>query len=210
MTMHKPNLKARTIAGGVHASQRHDSAHKHVAGSAIYIDDITEPVGTLHAGLGFSTVARGMLKSVDLSAVRDAPGVVAVLTHEDVPGVNEISPSGMNDDPVLAQGSVEFHGQPIFCVIATTRDQARRAARLAKIEYEELPPLIGIEELDLATDRQVATPLTLKRGDAAAALDAAPRRIKGRMLLGGQDHFYLEGQVSLAVPGEDAGQRATG
>jgi len=198
-----PNLKAQKIAGSVHSAARHDSAHKHVAGEAIYIDDMPEPAGTLHAGLGLSTVAHGVLKSVDLSAVRAAPGVVAVLTAADVPGVNDISPSGVKDDPVLAEGKVEFHGQPIFCVVARTRDQARRAARLAKIEYEELPALVGIGGLDPATARQVTTPLTLKRGDAEGALAAAPRRIKGRMRLGGQDHFYLEGQVSLAVPGED-------
>ena len=203
MNKHIPNSNAKKIAGGVHSSQRHDSAHKHVAGTAIYIDDITEPAGTLHAGLGLSDAAHAVLKSVDLSAVRAAPGVVAVLTHADVPGVNDISPSNMQDDPVLADGKVEFHGQPIFCVIAGTRDQARRAARLAKIEYEELPAVIDIWDLDVETHRQVTTPLTLKRGDAATALADAPRRITGRMRLGGQDHFYLEGQVSLAVPGED-------
>lgn len=203
MNKHTPDIKAEKIAGGVHSSARHDSAHKHVAGTAVYIDDITEPAGTLHAGLGLSTVAHGILKSVDLSAVRAAPGVVAVLTHEDVPGVNDISPSGMDDDPVLADGKVEFHGQPIFCVIAETREEARRAARLAKIEYEELPAEIDIWDLDVETHRQVVTPLTLKRGDAASALASAPRRVKGRMRLGGQDHFYLEGQISLAVPGED-------
>ena len=203
MTKHAPNLKAHKIVGGVHTSQRHDSAHKHVAGTAIYIDDIVEPAGTLHAGLGLSSVAHGILKSVDLSAVRAAPGVVAVLTYEDVPGVNDISPSGMDDDPVFAEGNVQFHGQPIFCVIAETRDQARRAARLAKIEYEELPALIDIWDLDPEKDRQVTTPLVLKRGDPETALAAAPRRVKGRMRLGGQDHFYLEGQVSLALPGED-------
>ena len=203
MNKHTTDLKAEKIVGGVHSSIRHDSAHKHVAGTAVYIDDIGEPAGTLHAGLGLSTVAHGILKSVDLSAVRAAPGVVDVLTHEDVPGVNDISPSYMNDDPVLANGKVEFHGQPIFCVIAQTREQARRAARLAKIEYEELPADIDIWDLDVSTHRQVVTPLTLKRGDAAAALESAPRRVKGRMRLGGQDHFYLEGQVSLAVPGED-------
>ena len=197
------DLAAEKIVGSVHSSIRHDSAHKHVAGTAVYIDDITEPAGTLHVGLGLSTVAHGILKSVDLSAVRAAPGVVDVLTHEDVPGVNDISPSYMNDDPVLANGKVEFHGQPIFCVIAETRDQARRAARLAKIEYEELPADIDIWDLDVKTHRQVVTPLTLKRGDAATALESAPRRVKGRMRLGGQDHFYLEGQVSLAIPGED-------
>jgi len=203
MNKHAPDLKPETIIGGVHSSPRHDSAHKHVSGAAVYIDDIAEPAGTLHAGLGLSTVAHGILKSVDLSAVRAAPGVVTVLTHEDVPGVNDISPSYMHDDPVLADGKVEFHGQPIFCVIADTREQARRAARLAKIEYEELPADIDIWDLDVSTHRQVVTPLTLKRGDAATALANAPRRVTGRMRLGGQDHFYLEGQISLAVPGED-------
>ena len=203
MNKHTPDLKAEKITGGVHASPRHDSAHKHVAGTAVYIDDITEPAGTLHAGLGLSTVAHGVVKSLDLSAVRAAPGVVDVLTHEDIPGDNDISPSGMHDDPVLAAGKVEFHGQPIFCVIAETREEARRAARLARVEYEELPANIDIWDLDQKTHRQVFPPLTLKRGDAAAALDSAPRRVKGRMRLGGQDHFYLEGQVSLAVPGED-------
>ncbi|MDH4992597.1 xanthine dehydrogenase molybdopterin binding subunit [Aquamicrobium lusatiense] len=203
MTKHTSNLKAEKIVGGVHASPRHDSAHKHVTGTAVYIDDIVEPFGTLHAGLGLANIAHGTIRSMDLSAVRAAPGVVDVLTASDVPGVNEISPSGMNDDPVLADGKVEFHGQPIFCVIAETREQARRAARLAKIEYEELPAVIDIWDVDVETHRQVTTPLTLKRGDAAVALASAPRRVKGRMRLGGQDHFYLEGQVSLAIPGED-------
>src|SRR5690606_18184987 len=197
------NLKADRIAGGVHTGQRHDSAHKHVAGTAVYIDDMPEPAGTLHAGLGLATVAHGIVTSLDLSAVRSAPGVVAVLTADDVPGVNDISPSNMHDDPVLAAGRVEFHGQPIFCVVAETRDQARRAARLARIEYEELPAVVDIGGLDPEPHRQVTTPLTLRRGDAQSALEAAPKRVKGRMLLGGQDHFYLEGQVSLAVPGED-------
>jgi xanthine dehydrogenase large subunit len=203
MNKHTSNLQAESIVGGVHSSQPHDSALKHVSGTAIYIDDIVEPSGLLHAGLGLSTVAHGVIKSLDLSAVRNAPGVVDVLAHEDIPGVNDISPSCMNDDPVLAAGKVQFHGQPIFCVIAETRELARRAARLAKIEYDELPAEIDIWDLDVATHRQVVTPLTLKRGDAATALERAPRRVKGRMRLGGQDHFYLEGQVSLAVPGED-------
>ncbi|MBZ9760592.1 xanthine dehydrogenase molybdopterin binding subunit [Mesorhizobium sp. CA8] len=198
-----PNLKAEKIAGGVATDQRHDSAHKHVSGAAVYIDDMPEPAGTLHIGLGLSTVAHGALKSIDLSAVRSAPGVVDVLTHADVPGENDVSPSNMHDDPVLAEGKVEFYGQPIFAVVAETREEARRAARLAKIEYDELPAVIDIWNLDPVNDKQVTTPLILKRGDAAAAIAAAPRRIKNRMWLGGQDHFYLEGQVSLAIPGED-------
>lgn len=198
-----PDTKAAKIAGGVATDQRHNSAHKHVAGTAVYIDDMPEPAGTLHAGLGLSAVTLGLLKSVDLSAVRAAAGVVDVLTYADVPGENDISPSGMHDDPVLAEGKVQFHGQPIFCVIAETREQARRAARLARIEYEELAPIVHIWGLDAVNGKLVTTPLTLRRGDAAAAIDAAPRRVKGRMRLGGQDHFYLEGQIALAVPGED-------
>jgi xanthine dehydrogenase large subunit len=198
-----PNLKAEKIVGGVATDQRHDSAHKHVSGSAVYIDDMPEPAGTLHVGLGLSKIAHGALKSVDLSAVRTAPGVVDVLTYADVPGKNDVSPSNMHDDPVLAEGKVEFYGQPIFAVIAETREEARRAARLAKIEYDELPAVVDIWNLDPVNDKQVTTPLILKRGDAAAAIAAAPRRVKNRMWLGGQDHFYLEGQVSLAIPGED-------
>ncbi|TIU94082.1 MAG: xanthine dehydrogenase molybdopterin binding subunit, partial [Mesorhizobium sp.] len=145
----------------------------------------------------------GTLKSIDLSAVRAAPGVVDVLTCADVPGENDVSPSNMHDDPVLAEHKVQFYGQPIFAVVAETREAARRAARLARIEYDELPAVIDIWDLDPVKDKQVTTPLILKRGDAAAAIAAAPRRIKNRMWLGGQDHFYLEGQVSLAIPGED-------
>jgi len=203
MNRHASNLKADKIRGGVHTDIRHDSAHKHVTGEAVYIDDIPEPAGILHGGLGLANVAHGRLKSVDLTAVRAAPGVVDVLTARDVPGENQISPSGQNDDPLLADGQVLFHGQPIFCVIARTREEARRAARMAKIEYEELPAVLAIRDLDPVNDKQVWPPLVLKRGEAADAIARAPRRVTNRMLLGGQDHFYLEGQVSLAVPGED-------
>ncbi len=203
MTRHTPNLKAAKITGGVASKLSHDSAHKHVSGTAIYIDDLPEPAGTLHLGLGLSSVAHGVIKAMDLSAVRAAPGVVDVLTAKDIPGDNDISPSGMHDDPILADGKVEFHGQPVFVVLAKTRAEARHAARLAKIEYEELPPIVDIWDLDVETARQVTTPMILKRGDVSAALATAPHRIRGRMELGGQDHFYLEGQVSLAVPGED-------
>jgi xanthine dehydrogenase large subunit len=197
------NLKAEKIVGGVATDQRHDSAHKHVSGQAVYIDDMPEPAGLLHGCLGLGTVAHGTIKSIDLSAVRAAPGVVDVLTAKDVPGENDISPTGRHDEPVLADGKVEFHGQPIFCVIAGTREQARRACRLARIEYKELPAIIDVAGLNPVTGRLVTPPLTLKRGDAAAAIARAPRRLKGRMRVGGQDHFYLEGQIAMAVPGED-------
>ena len=198
-----PDLKAAVIKGGVATDQRHDSAHKHVSGAAVYIDDMPEPAGTLHGCLGLSTVPHGTIRSMDLSAVRAAPGVVAVLTGHDIPGENDISPTARHDEPILATDLVQFHGQPIFCVVAETREAARRACRLAKVDYDALPFVTDIGALDPLADRLVTPPLTLKRGDAAEAIAAAPRRLKGRMRIGGQDHFYLEGHIALAIPGED-------
>jgi xanthine dehydrogenase large subunit len=203
MTHHAPNLKAERISGGVATDRRHDSAHKHVTGTAVYIDDMPEPAGLLHACLGLSTVPHGKVLSMDLDAVRMAPGVRLVLTGKDMPASNDISPTGRHDEPVLADGLVQFHGQPIFAVIAETREQARRACRLAKVEYEELPFITDVAETDLRTGKMVTPPLKLERGDAAGAIASAPRRLSGQMRVGGQDHFYLEGQIALAVPGED-------
>jgi xanthine dehydrogenase large subunit len=134
--------------------------------------------------------------------VRAAPGVVTVLTAADIPGVNDISPTHRHDEPILAEAVVEYAGQPIFVVAAGTRDQARRAARLARIDYEELPAVLSFDDAR-QSGRLVTEPMTLQRGDAAAALKRAPHRIKGRMALGGQEHFYLESQIALAIPGED-------
>jgi xanthine dehydrogenase large subunit len=197
------DLKAEKIAGGVATEQRHDSAHKHVAGTAVYIDDMPEPAGTLHGCLGLSTATHATITKMDLSAVRAAPGVADVLTAEDIPGENDISSTGRHDEPILAAEKVQFFGQPIFCVIAQTREQARRASRLAKVEYKELPFVIDVADLDPTKDKLVAPPLTLKRGDAAKAIAGAPRRIKGKMRVGGQEHFYLEGHIAMALPGED-------
>ena len=181
----------------------HESAIKHVTGRAEYTDDLTEPTGTLHAALGLSTVAHGRILSIDLDPVRAARGVVDILAAADVPGRNDVSPTGKNDDPIFAAEEILFHGQPIFAVIAQTRDQARRAARLARIEYETRPhhldPLAArAGGMDYVTD-----PLTLRRGEPETALAEAPRRASGRFVIGGQDHFYLEGQIAMAVPGED-------
>jgi xanthine dehydrogenase large subunit len=198
-----PDMKADRIAGGVATDLRHDSAHKHVSGTAVYIDDLPEPAGLLHGCLGLADFAHGLIKSLDLSAVRAAPGVVDVLTAADMPGSNDISPTARDDEPVLAEGKVQFHGQPVFAVIAETRNQARRAARLARIEYEPLPAIIDIADTDPRRGQMVSPPLALKRGNAAAAIASAPRRISGQMRAGGQDHFYLEGQIAMAIPGED-------
>ncbi|KQY15309.1 xanthine dehydrogenase molybdopterin binding subunit [Rhizobium sp. Root482] len=193
----------KSIAGPMHGSLRHDSAHKHVSGTADYIDDMPEPAGTLHGALGLTDRAHADILSMDLSEVEAFPGVVCVLTAKDMPHSNDISPSHLDDEPVLADGIVQFHGQPAFAVIAATRDMARRAARKAKITYRDLPHLTDITEALESGGELVTRPLTLARGDAEAELELAPRRLSGRMRIGGQDHFYLEGHIAMAIPGED-------
>jgi xanthine dehydrogenase large subunit len=139
---------------------------------------------------------------MDLSAVKKYPGVIRTLTAADIPGVNEISPMHNFDEPVLADELVQFAGQPIFAVVAESRAIARRAAELALVEYEELPAILDIETA-LTQKSYVLDPVHMQRGDSRAAIAAAPHRLQGEVRTGGQDHFYLEGQVSLAVPKED-------
>ena len=196
------NLKAE-ISGGIHKSRVHDSAHKHVAGTAEYIDDMPEPAGLLHAGVGLSDRPHAKILAMDLSKVEAAPGVVCVLTGKDVPGVNDISSGGHHDEPLFADEIVEYHGQLIFAVIAETRHQARAAARLAEITYEDLPFWTSVRDALAHNAPDVITPLKLQRGDAKAALATARNRITAEMEIGGQEHFYLEGQIALAIPGED-------
>jgi len=199
----KPDIRETTAAVG--KALAHDSAARHVTGTAIYIDDMPEPAGMVHLAPGLSPVARGRIVSMDLSAVRAAPGVVAVLTAKDVPGVNDCSPS-IGGDPILAEDRVEFHGQVLFCVVAETRDQARRATRLAKVEIEAETPSVSVED-GLARGEQVLDPYEFRRGDAGAAVANATHSVAGAMRIGGQEHFYLEGQVSFVVPGEGGEMR---
>lgn len=189
------------LPGGAHDAVRHDSAHKHVAGEAPFIDDLPEPRGLLHLYPGLSERVHARITALDLTAVRAAPGVVLVLTGADLP-VNEISPTAHGDEPLLASEVVSYAGQLLFLVVAETREQARVAARLAVVAYEDLPAVLDIAAAR-ADGSLVTEPMTLRRGDVEAALAAAPRRIVGRMVIGGQEHFYLEGQVALAEPGED-------
>ncbi|RVV97830.1 xanthine dehydrogenase molybdopterin binding subunit [Mesobaculum littorinae] len=180
----------------------HDAARMHVTGAARYVDDIPTPGNCLHLAFGLSDVARGRIASVDLDAVRAAPGVVAVLTAADLPGENDVSPSA-HDEPLLAVDEVFFLGQPIFLVVATSHGAARRAARLGAIEIDPLPAILTIEQAEAAGSRFEDAPRHYAMGDTAAALARAPRRVEGTLRLGGQEHFYLEGQAALAVPQED-------
>jgi xanthine dehydrogenase large subunit len=179
----------------------HDSAFRHVQGNAPYIDDMREPKGTLHLAIGGSPVARGNLLSLDVSGVKAFPGVVAVITAADLPGPNDVSLS-QKDEPVFVTDCIDFHEQPVFAVVATSRDIARRAATLARIEVRRQAPNVTVEQ-GMAAGEQVLPEYAFVGGDARQVIAQSPDSVSGVLQVGGQEHFYLEGQITLAVPGED-------
>ena len=197
--------------GAVGRDHAHESAHLHVAGTATYIDDLPELAGTLHAALGLSPVAHGRLKGIDLAALRALPGVVDVIAAQHIPGENQCGPI-VHDDPILAEGTVQYLGQPVFAVIAHTRDAARRAAARAKqvLDIEPLPAVLTVREAH-AAQSYVVPPMHLTResapGACQRAITSAAHRLQGSFVQGGQEQFYLEGQISYAVPLEGDGMR---
>jgi len=189
------------VKGGVGAAIPHDSGHLHVSGEATYTDDIPEVRGTLYAAIGISERAHARIKTIDLAKVRAAPGVVAVITARDIPGKNDYGPV-IADDPIFATAMVQYFGQSIFAVAAKTMEQARRAARLAVIEYEDLKANLTAKEA--LKDQSFVLPTErLVRGNPQAAIASAAHRLQGRINIGGQDQFYLEGMIAYAVPKED-------
>jgi xanthine dehydrogenase large subunit len=194
----------------VGVARPHESARLHVAGAAPYTDDLPEVAGTLHAALGLSPTAHGVIEALDLERVRAQPGVVDVFSARDLPGANDCG-SLVHDDPILAGeagDTLRYLGQPVFAVIARTRDAARRAASLAAqvVQFKPLPPILTPEAAH-AAGQYVVPPMHLKRGDAAAAIAAAPRRLRAVFDVGGQEQFYLEGQISCALPVENGGMK---
>lgn len=206
-----PGAEARAHQAGarVGISQAHESAVLHVSGSATYTDDIPELAGTLHCALGLAPVAAGRLLGMDLDTVRAMPGVVRVFTAADIPGANDWG-SIVHDDPILCDGEIRYLGQPVFAVVARTREQARRAAALARqaLRVEAAPPVLTPREAH-ARGQYVVPPMHLVRSSSGldeagirARIAAAPHRLQGSLDVGGQEQFYLEGQISYAIPKE--------
>ncbi|MBG1232631.1 xanthine dehydrogenase molybdopterin binding subunit [Aestuariivirga litoralis] len=196
---------ARPLAQ-VGRSLKHDSADLHVQGLANYVDDIPEIEGTVHVAPGYAKdAAKGKITKLDLSAVRAAPGVLAVFTAEDIPHTNGCSPVGRDDDPVLARGEIAFHGQVIFAVVGETRDAARRATRLAVIEVAKEKPAVSVADAVAMGTQDISPPYAFNSKNLAGALKASAHRHKGKLTIGGQEQFYLEGQVSYVVPQEKGG-----
>ncbi|MFN3297210.1 xanthine dehydrogenase molybdopterin binding subunit [Caldimonas sp.] len=206
--------EARRLRAGarVGVSRPHESAHLHVAGEATYTDDIPEVAGTLYAALGLSREAHARITALNLDPVRAQPGVVAVYTARDIPGTNDVAPIVKGDDPILADGLVQYVGQPVFAVVATSVEAARRAAALARqpevVTYESLPAVLTPQAAH-AAGRYVLPPMHMRRESAPGALEQvlarAPRKLKGVFDVGGQEQFYLEGQIAYARPLEDEG-----
>ena len=183
------------------ASMPHDTARQHVSGAARYVDDIPTPRGTLHLAFGLSPVAAGALTSIDLSAVSAAEGVRLVLMAKDLPFANDVSPSA-HDEPLLADTTVNYAGQPIFLVVAESHHAARQAARLAKIEIDQTSAILTIEQALAADSRFEDGPRIYSKGDSTRALLETSNHLSGSLDVGGQEHFYLEGQAALALPGD--------
>ncbi len=205
------HLEPMPATAGVGAARPHESAHLHVAGRATYVDDIPELAGTLHCALGLSPVARGRLAAMDLARLRALPGVVDVFAAADIPGHNDCGPI-LHDDPILADGELRHVGQPVFAVVARTRGDARRAAAKARevLTIEPLDAVLSPREAH-ARGQYVIPPLHLSRatreGGARAAIAGAPHRLRDTLEVGGQEQFYLEGQISYAIPMEDDGMK---
>jgi xanthine dehydrogenase large subunit len=197
--MNEPLARVR---GGVHAAVGHDSAVGHVTGEARYLDDVPTVPGTLETALVLSPHGHARIRQVDLSRALAAPGVIAAITAADIPGRNDVAPI-RSDEPVLAVEVVQHEGQPVAAIAATTLDAARAAAKLVEVEYEPLPAVLTVEQA-MACESYVSPPQTMVRGAVEPALAEAPQRLSGELRCGGQDHFYLEGQIALAIPG-DAG-----
>ena len=176
----------------------HDSAHLHVSGSAAYTDDLPEPRDLLHVAVGMSSKAHAKIDSIDLQGVLSADGVVSTCVAADIPGENNCG-TIIADEPLLAVDHVDFAGQPVFAVAAETVDQARKAARLANIEYTDLEPIL--DPLAAVEKQSFVLPTeTLQRGETESALNNAPHRLQRRLDLGGQDQFYLEGHIAMVIP----------
>jgi xanthine dehydrogenase large subunit len=179
----------------------HDSANKHVTGLAQYTDDISEPLNTLHGAIGWSKKSHAIIKKIDLKDVKESEGVVSVVTFKDIPGRNDVGPV-FDGDPIFPKTKVEYFGQPLFAVAAISTELARKAVLKAKITYQELKPIVTIEEA-LKKNNLLFEPRIIKKGNAKDRIIKSKNKLKGKFNTGSQEHFYLEGQVCLVVPQED-------
>lgn len=193
----------QSLQTGVGKSVPHDSAAMQVAGEAQYIDDRLEFPNQLHLYARLSERAHARITKLDVAPCYQFDGVTIAITAKDVPGELDIG-AILAGDPLLANGKVEYLGQPVLAVAANDLETARKAAMAAIVEYEDLPAVLSVEEA-LEKELFVTESHKQQRGDSAAGLKQAKHVIEGSLHIGGQEHFYLETQVSSVVPTEDGG-----
>jgi len=182
-------------------SPEHDSAVKHATGKATYTDDILEPKNLLHAAIGYSNFSKGNILKIDFTEVINSKGVVDIITEKDIEGINELGPV-FKGDPIFTSKKIQYHGQPVFAVAATSYKLAKIAASKVKIKFKKTKPILSIEEA-LKYKSFVHNPQYLKKGDAIKFIKKSKYKLKGELYSGGQDHFYLEGQIAMTIPQED-------
>ncbi len=196
---------ASRVRGTVSSQVMHDSAFKHASGQAVYVDDIPMPEDCLHVYIATSKHAHAKIGAVNFGVARESQGVVAVISGDDIPGTNDIGPV-VSDEPLFALGAaggvVECEGQALFAIAATSLGAARAAAGKVEFEYKDLPALLTIEDA-MTAKSWLEPPYKMTRGDVNAAMKISPHKLEGRIYIGGQEHFYLEGQAALVLPGED-------
>ena len=178
----------------------HESGPKHVSGYANYIDDIVEPKGTLYGAIGYSKKAYAIIKKLDLREVWKSEGVVSVVTSADIPGRNDVG--AVHDGDPIFTNKVEYYGQPLFAVAATSTELARKAILKARVTYKTLKPVIDIREA-LRKKLFVLKGKKIKRGNPSKKISKAKNYLKNSFTLGSQEHFYLEGQIAFVIPQED-------
>ena len=196
--MNAPDHTVTALPLAAGTSRVHESARAQVAGLATYVDDMPEVRGTLHAAPVCSPVAHGRLRGVDPSPALALPGVRGFVGAADIPGDPILAAFG-HDEPVFAHDTVQHVGQVIGLVLADDAMTARRAARLVRLDIEPLPPVLTVHEAH-ARQQYVLPPVHVARGDADAALARAPHVLEDSFEVGGQEHFYLEGQVAYVLP----------
>ena len=179
----------------------HESAVKHVTGKAIYTDDISEPKNLLHAVIGYSNCSKGVIKKIDYKDVLSSEGVVDIITEKDIEGINDVGPI-FKGDKIFTSKNIEYYGQPIFAVIAKTNNLAKKAALKVKIDLKISKPIVSIAEA-LKKKSFVLKPKHLTRGNIKDGFKKSDNILKGKLYSGGQDHFYLEGQIAMTIPQED-------
>ncbi|MDU9407577.1 xanthine dehydrogenase molybdopterin binding subunit [Pseudomonas sp. zfem001] len=191
------------MTSGVGRSVKHESADKHVSGEAVYVDDRLEFPNQLHVYARQSDRAHARIVRIDTSPCYEIPGVAIAITKDDVPGQLDIGPV-VAGDPLLADGKVEYVGQVVLAVAADSLETARKAAMAAIVEYEDLEPVLDVVDA-YRKKHFVLASHTHRIGDSASKLASAPRRLQGTLHIGGQEHFYLETQISSVMPTEDGG-----